>query len=149
MHLQIIFILHSSDLFRNRSIAMDQYEYFIVKEINEHEGESWNYFLPYIKNTIPDKMFDLLGDILSKSENFKLMRYSVIQTDFDVLMKYNDLCDTTYQKCFNSTENLIITEEMLINFIRRFFDDEQLDELYKGGIFDAKIWSNEGICDHE
>jgi hypothetical protein len=110
-----------------------------LKETNDHEGETWYWYLPVKGNQV---LLKALGDIIreySNEDEFELdLDNTLSESEVDILVKHGN--DTTmYQSQFNK-----ITGTMKpfrpSDLVHRFGDYDgqpgwlELDGLYKGGV---------------
>lgn len=110
--------------------------YLQIAENNDHEGETWNYFL---KNSDP-KTQTVLQMVEKMKENevesFEVVNKSVSEAEVKVLMKINSRENTTYKNEYNLVKG--INEENDLSGVLAQSASDIEEQLYKGKMFNCR-----------
>jgi hypothetical protein len=87
---------------------MSKYLYFRLVERNEHEGESWNFYVPY--NQKDDKKMVKLIEKLNFGENWTIDKYSIPEDIVDILVEYDN--SEGYMNLQNKVEDVVTLEQI-------------------------------------
>lgn len=115
-------------------MILQKVNYFCVKEINETEGESWFFFIPYV-GKISRATFEVFNALFDFSDHFELCETKLSEYKVNFLISRNRFHSGGYMSMYNKCA-VTVSEIDLINFNNKYDDDEDgiLDIWYKGQI---------------
>ena len=112
-------------------------KYFEIVENNEHEGETWSFFVPYDfeEGVNHESVFDLLESLLEETEGrFAVGEFPVSDEQLEFLLRRNAYETTAYYNRYKVVECEPITHIKIFNFVRENKGSDITEDWYKGNI---------------